>query len=803
MFYYKIVTPFVPEKTYSYKYKELLQVGTFVVIPFGARKLRAVITEIEKEPSPSIVYKQLEPLTGLAPLSLNLIKLIKKVAAYYFVPEGTLLKLAMPPNFLKAIDFKYKVNKKQIPLFLTNEELQIISAIGEGEKTLSSLKAALKGINLNYYLKKLIKSGLVTKEFNNPDNIIQSAKRKAIAILSIPESKTIETLEKKAPSQAKVLNYLSKNIHNRFFICSELADLLGVNYQTFSALEKKGLVSIFYDFKALVKGDRHFFNDKILNKEQQEFVEQFEKKPNGIKLLYGVTGSGKSECYLRCADYIMKTTNKSVLYLVPEIGLTPSAISRLKVRFGNEIAIQHSSLSKGERLSEWIRILNGQVKIVVGTRSSVFAPLKNIGLIIVDEEHDSSYKQENFPKYNGMHSALFRSQIENCPIILGSATPSIELYSKIDNSSFSFFTLPNRAGNNVQMPEIVIADMKEDFKENKGKKQIIGKILKNEIENTLNKGKQVLLFLNRRGYAPFLLCRRCGFTETCENCSISMTVHSKGDGLPLKCHYCGEEREMPTVCRKCGDNMIQMIGFGTQQIESKVKKMFQNAKVFRADRDTMQKKTAFRELTDKMLKKEIDILIGTQMIAKGHHFPHLQLTGVIDADSGLKFPDFRSSEKTFSLLTQVAGRAGREGEKGKVILQTYLPNHPVFDFVKKGDYINFAKKELEFRKKAGYPPFAHIISIEIKGKEEQSVQALANKLKNNIDSVNTGNVLILGPFKSGIYKINDNYRMQILLRGKNRKEVRTLFKKSVYPYYLSHLKNSSLKIIPDIDPYSI
>jgi len=801
MYYYKIITPFVPDKTYSYSYTEQLPIGSFVAIPFGGRKLRALITEEDKSPAEDINYKKLQPLNGIQPVSENFIKLIKKVASYYFIPEGLLLKLAMPPDFLKGINFKYKLNKKQLPLFLNNDELQIISVIGEKSRTLATLKTSLKGINVKYYLEKLVKNGLILKEFDNSDTIIQSPKRKAVALISTPSEEEIIKIAQKAPKQMKVLNYLMENKHNAFFICSELADILNTGYNIFTELEKKGFISIFYDYKAVVKGDRHFLNHLNLTDSQENFVNEFKQSPKGIKLLYGVTGSGKSECYLRCADSVMEK-GKNVLYLVPEIGLTPPTISRLKVRFGNDIAIQHSSLSKGERMSEWIRILNGKVRIVVGTRSSVFAPLQNIGLIIVDEEHDNSYKQESFPKYNALHTALIRSNIDNCPIILGSATPSVESYFNSKEKKYSFHTLPARV-NNIQMPEVITTDMKEEFRENKGKKKIISNFLEKEMSNTLAMGKQILLFLNRRGYAPFLLCRRCGFTETCEKCSVSMTVHSNSDGLPLKCHYCGESREIPSVCRKCGDNMIQMIGFGTQQIENKVQKLFPNAKIFRADKDTMQKKTAFRELTDKMLKKEIDILIGTQMIAKGHHFPHLQLTGVIDADSGLKFPDFRSSEKTFSLLTQVAGRAGREGDKGKVILQTYIPEHPIFEFVKNADYLKFVEKELKFREKADYPPFSHIISIEIKGKNENDVIELSNLIKADLDKKNINNLLIMGPLKAGIYKIKDNFRMQIVLRSKSRAILRNAFKNCIYSKYIFSLKNKDLKIIPDIDPYFI
>jgi len=662
------------------------------------------------------------------------------------------------------------------------------------------MKKVLKtGDELISSLKNLEKLGIVKKEIADPFKRADNLKRKAVSLLKIPSVEELEFLKKKSPAQYKIANYLLKNRGINFFLVSELVDILGVSHSSFDGLEKKGFVKVFYDYPSVVKENPALKESIKLTEYQKNFVDNFSPSNSDIHYLFGITGSGKTEVYLRCAEKVMDE-GKSVLYLVPEIGLTPSVISRLKIRFGKDIAIFHSGLSRGERISEWLRILNDKVKIVVGTRSAVFVPLKNLGLIIVDEEHDFSYKQERFPKYNGVHCALFRGKTEEIPVILGSATPSVESFYNAKTGKYKLFILPERVGEGG-LPDVEIVDMAEEFKKSKGKKKVFADKTLEEIEKVLKEKNQVLVFVNRRGFAPFLMCRKCGFIETCPNCSVSLTVHSQPGFYPLQCHYCGYGKDLPDVCPVCGDNFIQMMGYGTQRIEKKLKALFPEAVVERVDRDTVSSKNAFQKFSEKMNRREIDIVVGTQMIAKGHHFPYLKLSVIPDADSLVAFPDFRSAERAFSLLLQVGGRAGREF-KGNVLIQTYKPSHYLFEFLKENDYQSFYEKEIIFRKKAGYPPFAKMIAVEIKGQNEDLVFDLAKKIGETIAVENkSGRVRMLGPQKAFVYKVNKNFRYHIILKSSSRSELRQLFAKAVYPFTQKRLYG--VVVIPDFDPYSI
>ena len=776
-----------------------MDIGTIVQVPFGRQRLRGVVVGEVKTPPGGVELKLLKPLsTELPALPATLIELIVTSAAYYFVSPGSLLRAALPPGLLKKRGYRYRLVSKRVPLFLTEDELELVSFIGEKGKSEQAIKQAFRGKSVGKILNRLSKLEIIVREMEDETSPVQAMKRRAVALVRTPDAMELEKLEKKAPKQAAVLRKMLTATGEPFHLCAELAQETGCSYDTFGALEKKGWVRLFYDFRSLVQGDRHFLNQHHLTDEQQAFLKEFENNSSGIHLLYGVTGSGKTECYLRAADAVMEA-GKEVLYLVPEIGLTPAAISRLKVRFGNDIAILHSSLSRGERLSEWTRILKNRVRIVVGTRSAVFAPLQNLGLIIVDEENDHSYKQNSHPRYNAVHVALFRAKIQGAGAILGSATPTVESYHHGLAGKYHMSHLTKRVEQKV-MPEMQLIDMKEEFKQKKGKKAMLSEILVEEIGNTISGGGQVILFLNRRGYAPFLLCRKCGFVVQCPQCSVTLTVHSGYEGKPLRCHYCGTEQALPHVCPSCGDSFIQMMGFGTQKIEQRLHRLFPEAEVFRADRDTMSGKKSFQKLHDRMLAGDIDILVGTQMIARGHHFPGVQLVGVVDADASLKFPDFRSAERTFSLILQAAGRAGRGDVAGKVLIQTYLPDNRIFEHLKNGNFADFAAEELAFRKKAAYPPFAHLISLELKGEDEMAVKEKAGVLAKHLSAAGEKGVTVLGPFKAGIYRLKGRYRRVILLRGESRASVRRVFRKGAVPILQKTTRNDPVQITPDVDP---
>lgn len=438
-------------------------------------------------------------------------------------------------------------------------------------------------------------------------------------------------------------------------------------------------------------------------------------------------------------------------------------VDRFISRFGKEkIAVLHSKLSIGERYDAWNRIANGKVNIVIGARSAIFAPLKNIGLIIIDEEHDSSYQSEMSPKYNAKEIASIIAKQNSCPLVLGSATPDISSFYKAQNKEIELLELTKRA-NSSSLPKIEIVDLREELAN--GNRSMISLKLKEEIQNNLEKKRQTILFLNRRGFSTFVMCRDCGYTVKCKNCNITMTYHLKQN--KLKCHYCGYEESPVNICPECNSSNIRYFGTGTQKLEQEVQKLFPNVTTIRMDVDTVTKKNSHEEILNKFKDENIDILIGTQMVVKGHHFPNVTLVGVIAADSSLNIEDFRANERTFQILTQVAGRAGRENLEGKVIIQTYNPDSLAIEQAKTQDYKEFYNTEIAIRKQLKYPPFCDIIVIEFNGEKEQEAIKQAKKvhkyLKTRIISEKIG-VLLYSPVPSPIDKIKNKYRFRIIIK---------------------------------------
>ena len=449
--------------------------------------------------------------------------------------------------------------------------------------------------------------------------------------------------------------------------------------------------------------------------------------------------------------------------LVPEISLTPQMVNRFISRFGEEkIAVLHSKLSLGERFDAWNRIKNGQVNIVIGARSAIFAPIKNIGLIIIDEEHDTSYKSEATPRYNAKEIASFLSKENNCPLVLGSATPDMGTYYKALSGKIELLKLTKRA-NKSSLPKIEVVDLREELAN--GNHSMLSKKLQEEIKKNIEKKEQTILFLNRRGYSTFIMCRDCGYTVKCKNCNITMTYHLKQN--KLKCHYCGYEERPVTICPECKSSNIRYFGTGTQKVEEEVKKLFPEVTTIRMDVDTVTKKNSHEEILNKFRAEDIDVLIGTQMVVKGHHFPKVTLVGVIAADGSLNIEDFRANERTFQILTQVAGRAGRENLEGRVIIQTYNPDSLAIEQAKTQNYDNFFQTEINIRKQLKYPPFCDIIVISVNGEKEQDVIMQAKKvhqyIKNRIITEKIG-LLLYSPMPSPIDKIKNKYRWRMIIK---------------------------------------
>lgn len=508
-------------------------------------------------------------------------------------------------------------------------------------------------------------------------------------------------------------------------------------------------------------------------------------------LLYGVTGSGKTEVYM---DVIEKAINngKSAIMLVPEIGLTPQIVGKFISRFGNVISVLHSKLSDSERYDEYRKITNGESKIVIGTRSAIFVPFNNIGVIIIDEEHTSSYKQDNNPRYSAINVAEWRSKYHNCPLVLGSATPSLESFAKAGNHVYKLLSLTERAGGSV-LPIVNIIDMKEEVKKGNF---ILSDILKNKIGEVLDRGEQAIILLNRRGYSSTISCKECGYVYKCPNCDITYTYHKSSNNL--KCHYCGYSMVLPNKCSICGSDNLKDYGLGTEKLEETLNSLY-NARIVRMDVDTTSKKGQHQKIIDDFGEHKYDILIGTQMIAKGLDFPLVTLVGVVSIDSSLTSPDYRASENTFQLLSQVSGRAGRSENKGEVIVQTFNPDHYAITLAKNHDYIDFYKEEMKIRKILKYSPYYYMVLVSITSKDYELGFKEANKIGSYIRNNISSDSIVLGPTMANMFKVNNIYHYQIIIKYRKDDSLMKVLKFIID----MQVKNNKIDVSIDFNPSRI
>ena len=660
-------------------------------------------------------------------------------------------------GFKETSNYKLKdIQKIENEINLTKENIE-----------LAILMARRYFCNISDCIKLMLPPGTLTKI---PENRI---KEKTINFVYL--KKDIEEIKEdiennliKSDKQLRVLNFL---IDNDGISKIDLELYTDTTNAVIKALEKKEYIEI---LEKEIERDP-FINKEVkksvnlnLNKEQQEAFNKINDRieRNEFKefLLYGVTGSGKTEIYLQLIGQTLKREKTSIV-LVPEISLTPQMVDRFISRFGKEnIAVLHSRLSIGERYDQWRKIKNGDCKIIIGARSAIFAPISNLGLIIIDEEHDQSYKSDKAPRYNAKELARYICKINNAPLVLGSATPDITTFYKAQEGEIELLKLAKRA-NNSNLPDVEIIDMRKELAN--GNRSIISIKLYELIEENLKNKKQTILFLNRRGFSTFVMCRECGYTVKCKNCNITMTYHLKED--KLKCHYCGYERKNITICPECKSKNIKYFGSGTQKLEAEINKLFPNASTIRMDIDTVSKKNSHEEILNKFKNENIDILIGTQMIVKGHHFPNVTLVGVVAADSSLQVEDYRAQERTFQILTQVAGRAGRENLPGKVIIQTYNPDDFSINCAKEQDYDKFYKTEIYLRKQLNYPPFCDIISIVISDDIEENAKNISLKIYKELYKnigLNKINIKLYKPLPAPINKIKNKYRWRIVLKCK-------------------------------------
>jgi len=545
------------------------------------------------------------------------------------------------------------------------------------------------------------------------------------------------------------------------------------------------------EFEYIDGSDTHL----VPNEEQQGALDSIKNSMDAgihkVFLLHGVTGSGKTEVYLQSIARALESKLSSII-LVPEISLTPQTVARFKARFGDKIAVLHSRLTGSKRVSEWRRISSGEARIVIGARSAVFAPVKNLGLIVVDEEHETSYKQEDVPRYNARDVAVKRAELSNAVVILGSATPSLESFYAVKKGKYILVELSERIDSRL-LPEVDIVDMREEMTRAR-KVPIFSQKLREWIEKDVAEKKQVILFLNRRGFSTFINCRKCGYVIKCKRCSVSLTYHF--GKKKLVCHHCNFNMEPPEICPECNASYLKYWGLGTEKVESEAHRLFPSANIARMDTDSTYKRGSHDKVLSKFKDGHIDILIGTQMIAKGLDFPKVTLVGVISADTALNLPDFRSAERTFNLLTQVAGRAGRSDLGGRVIIQSYTPQHYSVQAAKNHDYNTFYDKEIALRKELYLPPLCHAAILTLRGRKEEKVFKAGERLKTSLEKENiSGNVEILGPAPSPVSKMKGMYRWNILLRSLSAENITSILKKA-----LDKNKTAGIIITVDVDP---
>lgn len=600
-----------------------------------------------------------------------------------------------------------------------------------------------KALTLRLFLPAEMRTGKVRERTRN------------YATLNLPVAEM--KLVKSAKNQIGAAEYLEKN---------GKSDCALVNAEFpggIAALEKKGYVTVTRE-QILRDPYKSVASENVLRtltEEQRRAVEIIQTDERTVQLVHGVTGSGKTEIYLTLIAKCLQE-GKSSIFLVPEISLTPQMLAQLRARFGKNAAIMHSGLSAGERFDEWWRLRTGEAKIAIGARSAVFAPMENLGVIIIDEEHDPSYASESAPRYNTFDVAFLRAKRNGCKLVLGSATPSVETYKKAKEGEFSLIRLEKRI-NKRPLPEILIADMRREVR--RGNNSAFSGILKEELEKTLIAGKQAILFLNRRGYSQTVICKECGYVAKCEACDVSLTYHR--DENCLKCHYCGTRYTMLSACPECGGIKLAYAGTGTQRIVADLQKLYPTARILRMDNDTTSGKEGHYKILKAFAEKKADILVGTQMIAKGHDFPEVTLVGILDADMSLHFSDYRSGERTFQLLTQVAGRSGRAEEKGKVVLQTFDPENEVLGFATAYNYEGFYENEISLRAAMAFPPFSKIVRVLVTGEDDKKTLETLRETFFGLKAIyerNAEKFLFFDKMRSPIKKIQNKYRYQVLMR---------------------------------------
>ncbi|MDQ2233817.1 primosomal protein N' [Ligilactobacillus animalis] len=753
-------------RPYTYELPQELQdqaqVGMRVIVPFGKgeRQIQGFIVGLTDEYELAIAPKRVTSLMDLAPVLNNeALQLADWLAQKTFSFKIRCLQV-MLPNVMRA---SYS---KSLRLLSAVELPQELNSLFAGGSEIEFDESKLSAQQLNK-LAQMRQAGHLEVVYHVKDR----AKAKLVGVVTslVDEQNYTQfkaKVRKNAHKQLELLEFLYQNPHQSFLQTKLQADLQVSLNQLKKAAQQGWLKLAQQERYRDPYGDKtlQVTTPKQLTPEQQRAVEQIDQaitaKNATTFLLEGVTGSGKTEVYLQAIAHAL-SQGRSALMLVPEISLTPQMVQRVKERFGKDVAMLHSALSDGERYDEWRRIERKEAKVVVGARSAIFAPLDDLGLIIIDEEHEASYKQEDMPHYQARDVALWRGKYHNCPVVLGSATPDLATRARAQKGVYQQLNLTKRI-NGSSLPQVTLVDMREAVKT--APAPDFSQILLDQITERLARKEQVVLMLNRRGYSSFVLCRDCGFVLKCPNCDVSLTLHM--DTHSMKCHYCGHEEAIPNRCPSCDSKKIRYYGTGTQKVQAELEKLLPEARILRMDVDTTRKKGAHERLLAKFGAHEADILLGTQMIAKGLDFPDVTLVGVLNADTSLSLPDYRSSERTFQLLTQVSGRAGRADKTGQVVIQTYNPEHYAIQLACRQDYEQFFFYEMNLRHLNNYPPYYYTIKITVSAKSEAEAAKESFAIKKGLDQCLSPQALVLGPTPSSILKIKNRFYYQLVIKYK-------------------------------------
>lgn len=804
--YCDVALPVPLDATFTYRVGTTAPVaGGRVLVPFGQQRMAGVVVRLHDE-KPSVKTKEvLEALDAAPLLDAPMRELAEWIASYYLAPLGEVFRAMLPVMAEVRRIREYRITE------LGHEALYKASEVGSSRRTqrtpaeqdeeyavlnyLSGRDTAREGsLRAATGASRALLAGMLRKKWIAWQDVSEAREQKRVEKVAV-----LKQAEGKLNDQQRAIVEALAASGGRLHVATLHG--LDISPSSLKTLEKRGVVEIVeqaQDFQ--LTGMKAKKRDYQLNAEQQGALERITSAAKAGKfsasLLFGVTGSGKTAVYLAAMQEVL-AAGKSALMLVPEIGLTPAAAAHLYEIFGDEVAILHSALTPAERAEQWRRIHAGGARIVVGTRSAVFAPVPELALIVVDEEHDSSYKQEETPRYHGRDVAVMRGKLTGAAVVLGSATPSLESFHNAEKQKYALLALRERVEKRP-LPEVELVDMKAEFAET-GEDHLFARKLTGEITACLARGEQAMILLNRRGYSAIVLCRTCGEKIECQNCAIALTYHKGAN--KLECHYCGFKRPVPKTCPKCGSEYLYFLGSGSEKLEDLLQREFPAARIGRMDRDTVRGRADFERVLGQLHGGEIDLLVGTQMIAKGHDVPGVTLVGVVGADFALGFPDFRAAERTFQLLTQVAGRAGRGEQPGRVVLQTFFPDHYAIQFAAQHDYEGFYQKEVRYRGWMRYPPFSALANVLVRSDKLEQALRWSGVLGRWFEGNKTKSVRVLGPAAAPIVRLKRDYRYHFVLKSDSRKRLNELLRAMLG--HAAQQKVPRANVIVDVDPLSL